>query len=875
MEIAIAYDPKEVERKIYRFWLEGDYFHARIDPAKKPAVIAMPPPNVYGSLHVGHGFNLTLQDLLARWWRMRGLNALWIPGLDHAGLAFQNVVEKELHKEGLSRFDLGREEFLKRCFKWEEEQASYVVEQLYFLGASADWSRLRFTMDEPYQRAVRHQFVRLFQDGLIYRGTRIINWCPSCLTALSDIEVEYEEEKSSLWFVRYPLKDERGFISVATTRPETMLGDTAVAVHPGDLRYRHLVGKKAILPLINRPIPIIADEAVDPVFGTGAVKVTPAHDPLDYEIGMRHNLPSISAINEKGKMTPEAGKYQGKDRYQARAEIVEELKNEGLLEKVEPYTHSVGKCYRCHQPIEPLVSTQWFVKMPPLARPAIECVEKGEIEFHPGRWKKVYMDWMENIKDWCISRQIWWGHRIPVWHCQSCGETFASEEDPQRCPRCGATALEQDPDCLDTWFSSNLWPFAILGWPEETPDLKYFFPTTVLSTGYDIIFFWVARMIMASLYFRKQIPFSKVYIHGLIRDGKGKKMSRSLGNVIDPLEKADKYGTDAFRFAMAAAATLGGQDIPMGEERFERGRNFTNKLWNASRFLLINLEGYDPTAPPANSLPHRYIRSRLQKVIRAVSQALEDFNFTEATHTLEEFFWGEFCDWYIEMCKVDLGKGGEQKRRAQVVLHDTLETILRLLHPICPFITEELWQKLPGRTGSALIVSPWPDPRQALQDQEAEEKMELLKALVRTVRNLRQEGGLPPAKLVKAMVITHPKNQETIAESSSYIYPLARLEGIEFLDEEQRPIGTLSGVAQGMEIFLPLTLEEREGLLKGLRKDLKKLEADWARISSRLSNPEFQMKAPPEVVEKQRASLRELEFRLERIKKLVGELEGP
>ncbi|MCR4432956.1 MAG: valine--tRNA ligase [Caldiserica bacterium] len=873
MEISTAYEPKAVEKRIYRFWLDGNYFRAEIDYHKKPAVISMPPPNVYGSLHMGHGFNNTLQDLIIRFWRMSGLNALWVPGLDHAGLAFQNAVEKELRKEGLSRFDLGREEFLKRCFKWKEEQAAYVVEQLQTMGASADWSRLRFTMDEAYQKAVRRQFVQLFQDGLIYRGTRIINWCPTCLTALSDIEVEYEEEQAFLYYVRYPLEGGEGFITVATTRPETMLGDTGVAVHPEDLRYRSLIGKTAILPIMNRKIPIVADEAVDPTFGTGAVKITPAHDPVDYEVGQRHNLPPISVIGEKGKMTSDAGKYAGKDRLEARKEIVEELKREGLLLKVEPYTHALGKCYRCHQPIEPLISTQWFVKMKPLAIPAMEVVERGEIKFYPERWKKVYMDWMENIKDWCISRQIWWGHRIPVWYCQSCGEVFASEDDPERCPHCGSPDLKQDPDALDTWFSSNLWPFAILGWPEDTPDLRYFFPTTVLSTGYDIIFFWVARMIMASLYFTKKIPFSKVYIHGLIRDGKGRKMSRSLGNVIDPLEKMEQYGTDAFRFAMAASATLGGQDIPMGEERFERGRNFTNKLWNASRFLLINLEGYDPQARPADSLPHRYIRSRLNKVIEEVTRDLEEFNFADCTHTLEEFFWGEFCDWYIEMCKTDLARGGEAKKGAQVVLHDTLETILRLLHPICPFITEELWQKLPGKKGPALIVAPWPKPEKSLYDEDAEERMECLKAFVRTVRNLRAEGGLPPSNFIKALVITDSQTQKTIQESLEYILPLARLSEVEFLEEKRRPKGSLGGIAQGMEIFLPLTIQEKESLLARMRKDSEKLKADYERVLLRISNPEFHKKAPPEVLEKQKRSLEDLKFRLERVQKIIEELE--
>ncbi|MCX5973125.1 MAG: valine--tRNA ligase, partial [Coprothermobacterota bacterium] len=703
MELATAYEPKSVEERITRFWLDGGYFHVEIDPQKTPAVISMPPPNVYGSLHMGHGFNLSLQDLLVRWWRMQGLNALWVPGLDHAGLAFQNAVEKQLQKEGFSRFELGREKFLQRCWQWKDEQAAYVIQQLHRMGVSADWERLRFTLDEGYQKAVRHQFVSLFGQDLVYRGTRIINWYPSCLTALADIEVEHEEEPGWLWFVRYPLTTGEGWITVATTRPETMLGDTGVAVHPQDERYRGLVGKTVRLPVLEREIPIVADEAVDPAFGTGAVKVTPAHDPTDYEIGQRHGLPSVLVIADDGRMNENAGPFHGQDRTVARTGVVDRLQSEGLLEKTVPYSHAIGQCYRCHSAIEPILSTQWFARMKPMAQLAIEAVQRGEVKFVPARWTKVYLDWMENIRDWCISRQVWWGHRIPVWTCQACGTMFAAEEDPARCQHCGSDQIEQDPDVFDTWFSSNLWPFAILGWPAETAELEAFFPNTVLSTGYDIIFFWVARMIMAALHFRGQAPFPTVYIHGLIRDGKGRKMSRSLGNVIDPMEKTEHYGTDAFRFAMAAAATLGGQDIPIGEERFERGRNFTNKLWNASRFLLLNLEGYNPAAGHADGMPHRWIRSRLTRVIRETSQALADFNFGEATRLLEEFFWSEFCDWYVEMCKPDLIPGGAQRAQTQYTLHWVLETILRLLHPIVPFISEELWQKLPGRTGLALI----------------------------------------------------------------------------------------------------------------------------------------------------------------------------
>ena len=871
MELATAYDPKSVEERITRFWLDGGYFHVEIDPQKPPAVISMPPPNVYGSLHMGHGFNLSLQDLLVRWWRMRGLNALWVPGLDHAGLAFQNAVEKQLQKEGLSRFELGREKFLQRCWQWKDEQVTYVIQQLHRMGISADWERLRFTLDDGYQRAVRHQFVSLFRQDLVYRGTRITNWCPSCLTALADIEVEHGEEPGWLWFVRYPLTTGEGWITVATTRPETMLGDTGVAVHPQDERYRGLVGKTVRLPILEREIPIVADEAVDPAFGTGAVKVTPAHDPTDYEIGLRHGLPSILVIADDGRMNENTGPFRGQDRYLARTGVVDRLQSEGLLEKTVPYSHAIGHCYRCHSDIEPILSTQWFARMKPMAQLAIEAVQRGEVKFVPARWTKVYLDWMENIRDWCISRQVWWGHRIPVWTCRACGTMFAAEEDPTRCQRCSSDRIEQDPDVFDTWFSSNLWPFAILGWPAETAELEAFFPNTVLSTGYDIIFFWVARMIMAALHFRGQAPFSTVYIHGLIRDGKGRKMSRSLGNVIDPMEKTEHYGTDAFRFAMAAAATLGGQDIPIGEERFERGRNFTNKLWNASRFLLLNLEGYNPAAGHAEGMPHRWIRSRLTRVIRETSQALADFNFGEATRLLEEFFWSEFCDWYVEMCKPDLIPGGSQRAQTQYTLHWVLETILRLLHPIVPFISEELWRKLPGRTGPALIVAPWPQPEDGWLDSTSEQEMEVLQGLVRTVRNLRAEGGIPPAQKLVAFVLASPEMERLLRDNERTLLPLARLGGLEFV-HGKRPRSSLSGVSGGMEIFLPLTREAALKLKEKLGRELDKASANLDRLLARMENPDFATHAPAEVVEKTRTQWMEQKEQQTKLRGLLSHL---
>jgi len=889
MELPPAYDPKDVEGRIYRFWLDGGCFNAEIDPSRQSTVISMPPPNVYGSLHMGHGFNLTLQDLLTRWWRMQGKASLWVPGLDHAGLAFQNAVEKELRKEGLTRFELGREKFLERCWSWKEEQANYVLEQLYRMGASADWRRLRFTMDEGYQRAVRRQFVALFEEGLVYRGTRITNWCPGCLTALADIEVEHEEEESFLWYVRYPAADGEGSITVATTRPETMLGDTAVAVHPQDPRYQGWIGRTLTLPLLGRKIPVVPDQAVEQSFGTGAVKVTPAHDPLDYEIGLRHNLEKILVIDEAGRMNEQAGPYQSLSREEARQRIVERLRQEGLLEREAPYRHAVGHCYRCHQAIEPILSTQWYCRMDSMAKPAMEAVRSGQVEFIPQRWTKIYMDWMENIQPWCISRQIWWGHRIPVWYCADCGAVFAAGEDPDHCVRCSSSRIEQDPDALDTWFSSNLWPFAILGWPEETAEQAFFLPNETLSTGYDIIFFWVARMIMASLRFKGEIPFRKVYIHGLIRDGKGRKMSRSLGNVIDPLEKVQKYGADAFRFSMAAAATLGGQDIPMGEERFERGRNFTNKLWNAARFALQNLEGMRPyqqndwheryaeqpaAGRPAEGLPHRFIRSRMQRIISSTTASLQQYNFAEATHNLEEFFWGDFCDWYLEMCKTDLFQPGRDKAGAQCMLYETLETILRLLHPVLPFITEELWQKLPGKENQALITASWPVADSRWLDSAAEEEMSLVQELVHSVRNLRAEGQIPPGEKAPVVVVATEETQRTLRRVEPYLCPLARISELRLAGEEAQPQSSLSAVAHGMEIYLLLGGEKAQNVARKLEKELEKVRAQLVKTTERLSSEEFLRRAPAEVIEKQRVVQAEMVFQADRLSRLVIGLRG-
>ncbi|MCL4424573.1 MAG: valine--tRNA ligase [Firmicutes bacterium] len=904
-----AYNPKEVEDKWYRFWLEKNYFRAEIDPARRPFSIVIPPPNVTGALHMGHALDNTLQDIIIRWRRMQGYATLWMPGTDHAGIATQVKVEESLREQGLSKEELGREGFLEKVWDWKARYGGQIRRQLEKLGASCDWSRERFTLDEGLSAAVREVFVRLYEKGLIYRGKYIINWCPDCHTAISDIEVEHEEEDGHLWYLRYPLADGSGFITVATTRPETMLGDTAVAVHPEDERYRALIGRTAILPLVGRRIPIIAEAAVDREFGTGAVKVTPAHDPNDFEMGLRHNLEQVVVIDDRGRMTAQAGAYQGLDRYAARRQVLADLKAQGLLEREEPHRHSVGHCYRCATTIEPMVSEQWFVKMKPLAEPALRVVREGQIKLIPERFTKVYLNWLENIRDWCISRQLWWGHRIPAWYCQDCGATIVRRQEPRICPHCGSAHLEQDPDVLDTWFSSALWPFSTMGWPKETPEMKCFFPTSVLVTGYDIIFFWVARMIFTSLEFTGQIPFHYVLIHGLVRDAQGRKMSKSLGNGIDPLDVVRDFGADTLRFMLVTGNTPG-NDLRFYWERVEGSRNFANKLWNASRFVLMNLEGFDPAAVTGGEKAalfarltriDRWILSRYQSTVKKVTELLEDFDLGEAGRTLYDFIWSELCDWYIELVKPRFYRsaaaaatnGGDDesgdlnpapaaalaaadRQVAQFVLWTVLEGTLRLLHPFMPFITEEIWQHLPYQ-GESIMAAPWPAWEEELIDAGAEKDVGLLMEVIRGLRNLRAEVGVPTGK--KADVVLWADDDrilDLLREHETFIRRLGAVDQLTLdLVQETKPERAVAAMAPGVEIYLPLAgLIDLEKEVSRLTKELETAEKDLVALRARLNNPGFLQKAPPQVVEKEKERLGVLQEKAEKIRARLRRLTG-
>ncbi|MBI4733643.1 MAG: valine--tRNA ligase, partial [Rubrobacteridae bacterium] len=774
-----VYNPHEVEEKWYKFWQEKGYFKAEIDPDKEPYTIVIPPPNVTGSLHMGHALNDTLQDICIRKHRMMGDAAFWLPGTDHAGIATQNVVERELIKEGKTRHDIGREAFIERTWQWKEQYGSRIINQLKRLGASCDWSRERFTMDEGYSKAVRREFVQLYNEGLIYRGSYIVNWCPKDLTALSDIEVEYTEEEGNLYFFKYMLKGSPDYITVATTRPETILGDTAVAVNPEDARYKDFVGESVIVPVIGREIPVVADEHADPEFGTGALKVTPAHDPYDFEIGKRHNLDQIVVFTPDGTMNAEAGPFEGMSREECRKAIVDYLKEHDLLIKIEALTHSVGHCYRCDTTIEPYISTQWFMKMKPLAEPAIKAVEEGKITFIPQQWSKTYYDWMYNIRDWCISRQIWWGHQIPAWYCQNCGETIVAEETPTKCSKCGSVKLEQDKDVFDTWFSSALWPFATLGWPENTNELKYFYPTSLLVTSHDIIFFWVARMIMQGMHFVGEIPFKEVYIHALVRDEFGRKSSKSRGNVIDPLDIIEEFGTDALRFTLSSMATPG-RDIFLSRERIEGYRNFANKLWNASRFILMNLEGFEKIEVKETDLvlADRWILSKMNRITGQVDEAIAAYNFAEASRLIYDFFWSDFADWYIELAKPRLYKAEEKHERlvAQNLLVTIMDHTLRLLHPFMPFITEEIWQKLPG-AGESIVVASWPAGKELYLDESAEYEMSLLQSVTSSIRAIKSVLGIALTKPVRVLLSTTDQLKRSILSNDDlYIKGLAWVE---------------------------------------------------------------------------------------------------
>ncbi len=875
------YRPQEVEERLYRRWEEKGYFRAEVDPSRRPFCIVIPPPNVTGSLHIGHALNNTVQDVLVRWKRMQGFSTLWLPGTDHAGIATQAVVERELAKEGLTRQALGREAFLSRVWEWKEKYEREIIGQLKKLGCSCDWSRTRFTLDPGLSRAVEEVFVRYYEKGLIYRGDYMVNWCPRCGTAISDLEVEHREVEGRMWTILYPFADgSPGGVEVATTRPETMLGDTAVAVHPGDGRYRHLVGRELLLPLVGRRIPVVADEEVDPEFGTGAVKVTPAHDPLDFEIGRRHGLERVQVVGFDGRMTEAAPPaYRGLDRSEARKRVVEDLREGGFLRGEREHRHAVGHCHRCGTVVEPLVSRQWFVRMKPLARPAMEAVEEGRIRFVPERFSRLYLHWLENVRDWCISRQLWWGHRIPAWECRSCGEVTVrrEREAPSSCPRCGSPELERDPDVLDTWFSSALWPFSTLGWPEETAELRYFFPTDVLVTGYDIIFFWVARMVFSSLEFTGQIPFRWVLVTGLVRDAQGRKMSKSLGTGVDPLEVIARYGADTLRYSLLTGNSPG-NDQRFSPAKVEAARNFLNKIWNASRLAFQHLGDFDPraeAAPP--ELADRWILSRLQWVVAEANRLLDLFELGEAARTLQEFFWGQFCDWYLELAKPRLygQKGEAARRRAQLTLVQVLDTLFRLFHPFIPFITEELWLKLPG-SGESLVVAPWPEPSPSLVDRTAEEKMEDLMEAIRALRHLRAEFRLDPTLEVEVLVsVSDGRSRLLLEEGREYISRLARVKRMERVEEGERPPGVATAVAAGAEFHLLLSgLVDVEGEKERFRRELGRAEEELARVEEKLRRPDFLERAPAEVVEKERARREELGELVERLRRRLRQLEG-
>ncbi len=961
-EIPSRYNPKEVEDKWYKLWEDKNLFSAKPDPAKKPFCIVIPPPNVTGILHMGHALNNTIQDILIRHHRMKGEESLWMPGTDHAGIATQNVVEKAIAKEGLKRQDLGREKFLERVWQWKEQYGSTIIKQLKKMGASCDWSQTRFTMDEEYSKAVIEVFVRLYEKGLIYQGNYIINWCPRCQTALSDEEAPHRELEGNIYYLRYPLKEvsqlagspvsqlkqanrqtgkQANYIIVATTRPETMLGDTAVAVNPKDKRYKHLVGKTLILPLMNREIKIIADNMVDMKFGTGAVKVTPAHDPNDYILGKKHELEFINVMHPDGRMNENAGNYSGMDRFQARKVILEDLKEKGLLEKVQAHTFSAGHCYRCHTIIEPFLSKQWFVKMKPLAKPAIEVVKKGKIKFYPPRWTKVYLNWMENIQDWCISRQIWWGHRLPVYYCKDCSELHASsftlqakEEEPvacslqpaanqgiivsknkpEKCPKCGSTDIYQDEDVLDTWFSSWLWPFATFGWPfgsepvsqlasepvsqlktltgkpanRQTAELKYFYPTSVLVTAPEIIFFWVARMIMAGLEFMKDVPFKDVYIHGTVRDIEGRKMSKSLGNIIDPLEIIEHVGADALRFSLISL-TAQGQDVFLSEEKFQMGRNFANKIWNASRLILMNLDSQVVKGQfPSDNLDivNRWILSRFYSVLKELNKDLDNYRFNEAANLLYGFFWHEFCDWYLELAKPALVnrahplRGGfaslrtsTEYRNTQIVMSEVLEKFLRALHPFMPFITEEIWQRLNEST--SIMTQPWPHVLEQMIDKKIEKQTQSLFELITQIRNLRSELEIKPEQKVEVSVYPHAKmKKQFIQENGDLIINLTKLEKLDILSSQKRPQATISAIVEDIDIYLHFT-----GLLdiakeqEKINEKMKNLELIVKSKEAHFKNPEFARKAPQEVVQKEKQDIDRLNSELKRLEKMLHELQ--
>ncbi len=852
-ELPKIYDPSAVEEKLYKFWNDSGFFNAEVDENKKPFTIVIPPPNVTGQLHMGHAFDETLQDILIRTKRMQGYSALWMPGTDHAGIATQIKVEENLRvNEGLTRYDLGREEFLKRVWDWKHQYGNRIIEQLKKLGSSCDWRRERFTMDEGCSKAVKEVFVNLYEKGLIYKGSRIINWCPHCATALSDAEVEYETQPGKLWYIKYPIKDSDEYVVVATTRPETFMGDTGVAVNPNDERYQHLVGKTCILPIMGREIPIFADDYVDPAFGTGCVKTTPCHDPNDFEMGQRHNLEQILVFNEDATVNENGGKYQGMDRYECRKAVVKDLEEGGYLVKIEDHEHNVGTCYRCGTTVEPMTSAQWFVKMAPLAKPAMDVVKDGRVKFVPSRFSNTYLRWMENVHDWCISRQLWWGHRIPAYYCEDCGEMTVSKEDVTVCPKCGGTHIRQEEDVLDTWFSSALWPFSTLGWPEKTKELDYFYPTSVLVTGYDIIFFWVARMIFSGMEQMQEEPFKTVYIHGLVRDAQGRKMSKSLGNGIDPLEIIDQYGADALRFTLITGNSPG-NDMRFSIEKVESSRNFANKIWNASRFIQMNLTIDKLELPETLSLEDKWIVSKYNDLVKAVTENIDKYELGIAVQKLYDFIWDNFCDWYIEIVKPRLQNKDDKaaNESAQKVLCYVLSGTMQLLHPFMPFITETIWQALP-HDGPSVMVSKWPEYREELHFAKEAEQVETMMDTIRAIRTRRAEMNVPPSKRAQVILLTNER--EAYEAGTLFFGKLAYASEIEFVDKTPENADSMvSVVTKGATVYMPMgELIDFEKERARLEKEKAKVQKDIDFVMKKLNNPGFVAKAPEAVVAQER-----------------------
>ncbi len=871
-ELAKQYNPKDVEDRIYSSWLEGKYFHAKREEGKRTYTIVIPPPNITGQLHMGHALDNTLQDALIRFKRMQGFDTLWLPGTDHASIATEAKIVEKMREEGITKEDLGREGFLKRAWEWKEQYGGRIIQQLKKLGSSCDWDRLRFTMDEGCNKAVKEVFVNLYEKDLIYRGERIINWCPHCLTSISDAEVEYEDQAGHFWHLRYPLADGSGYLELATTRPETLLGDTAVAVNPNDERYKDLVGKTLILPIVHREIPIVADDYVEMDFGTGVVKITPAHDPNDFEVGLRHNLPVINVMTDDAKIIDDYPAYAGMDRYEARKAIVKDLEAEGALVKIEDYNHNVGTCYRCSTTVEPRVSKQWFVKMKPLAAPAIEAVKNGETKFVPQRFEKVYFHWLENIRDWCISRQLWWGHRIPAWYCQDCGEITVSKTDAACCAKCGSKNIKQDPDTLDTWFSSALWPFSTLGWPDNTEDLKHYYPTNTLVTGYDIIPFWVMRMMFSGIEHTGEVPFDTVLIHGLVRDEQGRKMSKSLGNGVDPLEIIDNYGADALRFSLITGNSPG-NDMRYIPARVEASRNFANKIWNAARFLLMNLKNDEVTALPETlALEDKWILSKYNKLVKDVTENIDKYELGLAAQKLYDFIWDVYCDWYIEICKARLnGEDEAAADAARSVLVYVLSNTLKLLHPFMPYITEEIWQSLP-HNGESIMISEWPTYNTALDFSKEEEDFEKVMDAIKAIRNRRSEMNVPPSRKAKICIATSFK--DVFKAGTSFFIRLASASEVEVGDSFDIP-GAVRVVTDAANVYIPMNeLVDVTAELVRLNKDLKKALDDKAFFEKKLNNPGFVAKAPEAVLNEQREKLKKVEDKIELINQSIEDLKA-